>query len=36
VARFLVHVATGPENATRAALGLLVARTASAVSGRAR
>ncbi len=27
--RFLVHVATGPENATRAALGLLVARTAA-------
>ena len=29
MARFLVHVATGPENATRAALGLLVARTAA-------
>jgi uncharacterized protein len=28
VAKILVHVATGPENATRAALGLLVARTA--------
>jgi predicted peroxiredoxin len=26
----LVHVATGPENPTRAALGLLVARTAAA------
>ena len=26
--RFLVHIATGPENATRLALGLLVARTA--------
>jgi predicted peroxiredoxin len=26
--RLLVHIATGPENATRAALGLLVARTA--------
>jgi len=30
VSRFLVHVATGPENPTRAALGLLVARTAAA------
>ena len=30
MARFLVHVATGPENPTRAALGLLVARTAAA------
>jgi predicted peroxiredoxin len=30
VARILVHVATGPENATRAALGLLVAKTAAA------
>lgn len=28
MARFLVHIATGPENPTRAALGLLVARTA--------
>jgi uncharacterized protein len=28
VGRLLVHIATGPENATRAALGLLVARTA--------
>lgn len=28
--RLLVHVATGPENPTRAALGLLVARTAAA------
>jgi predicted peroxiredoxin len=28
VPKVLVHVATGPENATRAALGLLVARTA--------
>jgi uncharacterized protein len=28
VANVLVHVATGPENPTRAALGLLVARTA--------
>ncbi len=27
--RLLVHIATGPENPTRAALGLLVARTAS-------
>jgi predicted peroxiredoxin len=26
--RLLVHIATGPENVTRAALGLLVARTA--------
>ena len=26
--RLLVHIATGPENPTRAALGLLVARTA--------
>jgi predicted peroxiredoxin len=25
---FLIHTATGPENPTRAALGLLVARTA--------
>ena len=30
MARFLVHIATGPENPTRAALGLLVARTATA------
>jgi len=30
VARFLVNVVTGPENPTRAALGLLVARTAAA------
>ena len=29
MARFLVHLATGPENPTRAALGLLVARTAA-------
>ena len=29
MAGILVHVATGPENATRAALGLLVARTAA-------
>jgi uncharacterized protein len=29
VAKVLVHIATGPENATRAALGLLVARTAA-------
>ncbi len=29
MARVLVHVATGPENPTRAALGLLVARTAA-------
>ena len=29
VAKILVHVATGPENPTRAALGLLVARTAA-------
>ncbi len=28
MARLLVHVVTGPENPTRAALGLLVARTA--------
>lgn len=28
MARLLVHFATGPENPTRAALGLLVARTA--------
>jgi uncharacterized protein len=28
VAKILVHIATGPENPTRAALGLLVARTA--------
>ena len=28
--RLLVHVATGPENVTRAALGLLVAKTALA------
>ena len=28
--RLLVHIATGPENATRAALGMLVARTALA------
>jgi predicted peroxiredoxin len=28
MSRLLVHIATGPENATRAALGLLVARTA--------
>jgi uncharacterized protein len=28
MARLLVHVATGPENPTRAALGLLIARTA--------
>ena len=28
--RLLVHIATGPENPTRAALGLLVARTARA------
>jgi predicted peroxiredoxin len=26
---FLVHIATGPENPTRAALGLLVAKTAA-------
>ena len=26
--KFLVHIATGPENPTRVALGLLVARTA--------
>lgn len=30
MARLLVHIATGPENPTRAALGLLVARTALA------
>lgn len=30
--RLLVHVATGPENVTRAALGLLVARTAVAAN----
>ena len=30
MARVLVHLATGPENPTRAALGLLVARTAAA------
>jgi uncharacterized protein len=29
MARILVHLATGPENATRAALALLVARTAA-------
>ena len=29
MARVLVHVVTGPENPTRAALGLLVARTAA-------
>jgi predicted peroxiredoxin len=29
VARFLVQVAAGPENPTRAALGLLIARTAA-------
>jgi len=29
MARFLVHIATGPENPTRAALGLLVAKTAA-------
>lgn len=28
MASLLVHIVTGPENATRAALGLLVARTA--------
>lgn len=28
MSHFLVHIATGPENPTRAALGLLVARTA--------
>ena len=28
MSRLLVHIATGPENTTRAALGLLVARTA--------
>lgn len=30
MARFLVHLATGPENPTRAALAFLVARTAAA------
>jgi uncharacterized protein len=30
MARLLVHIATGPENPTRVALGLLVARTALA------
>ena len=30
MSRFLIHVTTGPENPTRAALGLLVARTALA------
>jgi predicted peroxiredoxin len=30
VPRLLVHIATGPENPTRAALGLLVARSALA------
>ena len=29
MARFLVKVVTGPENTTRAALGLLIARTAA-------
>jgi uncharacterized protein len=29
VARFLVMIATGPENTTRAALGFLIARTAT-------
>jgi predicted peroxiredoxin len=29
MARLLVHVATGPENPTRAALGLLIAKTAA-------
>ena len=29
MAKLLVHLATGPENATRAALSLLVARTAA-------
>ena len=29
MSRLLVHVVTGPENPTRAALGLLVARTAA-------
>ncbi len=28
--RLLIHIATGPENPTRAALGMLVARTARA------
>lgn len=30
MARLLVHIATGPENPTRAALGFLVAKTALA------
>src|SRR5260221_12143142 len=30
MSRLLVHIVTGPENPTRAALGLLVARTALA------
>ena len=30
MSRLLVHIATGPENPTRAALGLLVAKTALA------
>ncbi|CAN5455797.1 hypothetical protein BH23CHL8_BH23CHL8_16390 [soil metagenome] len=30
MARLLIHVTTGPENATRATLGLLIARTALA------
>ena len=30
MARLLVHIATGPENPTRAALGFLIARTALA------
>lgn len=30
MSRLLVHIATGPENPTRVALGLLVARTARA------
>lgn len=30
MSRLLVHISTGPENPTRAALGLLVARTALA------
>jgi predicted peroxiredoxin len=29
MAKLLVHIATGPENPTRAALGLLIARTAA-------
>jgi uncharacterized protein len=29
MAKILVHIATGPENPTRAALGLLIARTAA-------